>query len=798
MAARKHGKRKAGHIGFQANEIAFIEDEMAALAAEYGLQVDAAVAKSVDQRKSAKKKARLRRQPQPAVQIGSKYGPTAGKVVETGGPRVKLVALINKRVLNTADFETDHGMVARVLRDLLPEGIALSKCAVPGCNCGHGGRDYVLSTNGDEDALETRFESDIVQLSACKKCRHGTLQHTLIETDAFNKPSGGQRLFGALYELIRIGRLAGATFRSRVWVTAIEKLLTSVLMHLKKQFTAGGTQNGQKTLTELQQEQYILTELQTLLKKLETASQKAISRDEMPVEMACVFDQMYFHCYYASVVLYGRSCPAVPAPDAYFSDLETFSPHVNAQVEAFLQQELVDDDGKLMTSLVNTLALPLADGSKRSKTASNSEDLALLTIYHARLREGIRLFYEPSLGMHGEMDALLTNARGVLTGTTAVKATKKPVKKHFRRERDAEAKKETVTTTKTSLVEMPAYELLTQWRNNCRDWCCHLYAYATPTPEALSVMAKYAPIVEVGAGTGYWSSLLQERGVEVQAFDVCPPSVTAAGEEENEGKNAFFPKDRKKKAKTQQRNAYHGHVPTFCPVAQGGPEVLRREDVVQSSKSLFLCYPPPHDPMAREALRCFQGMYVIHVGEWQGDTAERSFERALEKKFELVEELELPNWGNSAYSLTVWQRRAKNKPSAPSIVARLSCYHCHASLNDAVLDEDEPFKRCVLCKTHVYCSSSCEEENRRAHAAEHATRLVFLERDDKLEFLNDLHYKPLEAMRDEDDEEESSDEEDDTARVVVSKTNWKTLTTDKPQEEKKTETSSGHTFGFQF
>ena len=58
------------------------------------------------------------------------------------------------------------------------------------------------------------------------------------------------------------------------------------------------------------------------------------------------------------------------------------------------------------------------------------------------------------------------------------------------------------------------YPRLSCSRNDCRDWCCHLYAYATPTSEALRVMAKYSPIVEMGVGTDYWSSLLHANGVD--------------------------------------------------------------------------------------------------------------------------------------------------------------------------------------------------------------------------------------------------------------------------------------------
>jgi hypothetical protein len=42
--------------------------------------------------------------------------------------------------------------------------------------------------------------------------------------------------------------------------------------------------------------------------------------------------------------------------------------------------------------------------------------------------------------------------------------------------------------------------LLRVWNDSCRTWSCHLYAYATPSPEALDCLAAHAPLVEIGAG----------------------------------------------------------------------------------------------------------------------------------------------------------------------------------------------------------------------------------------------------------------------------------------------------------
>src|SRR5215471_9090998 len=56
-----------------------------------------------------------------------------------------------------------------------------------------------------------------------------------------------------------------------------------------------------------------------------------------------------------------------------------------------------------------------------------------------------------------------------------------------------------------------------------RVWCVRRYAFAIPTEAALSVLARFAPIIELGAGTGYWAHLLRRRGVDCLAFDAAPP-----------------------------------------------------------------------------------------------------------------------------------------------------------------------------------------------------------------------------------------------------------------------------------
>lgn len=53
-----------------------------------------------------------------------------------------------------------------------------------------------------------------------------------------------------------------------------------------------------------------------------------------------------------------------------------------------------------------------------------------------------------------------------------------------------------------------------------------VYAYAVPSPETIGWVANFcqdSPIVELGAGRGYWAAQLAHGGLIVDAYDSDPP-----------------------------------------------------------------------------------------------------------------------------------------------------------------------------------------------------------------------------------------------------------------------------------
>ena len=244
------------------------------------------------------------------------------------------------------------------------------------------------------------------------------------------------------------------------------------------------------------------------------------------------------------------------------------------------------------------------------------------------------------------------------------------------------------------------------------------FAWAIPDARALRACAAFAPLVEMGAGAGYWARLLHDMGVEIEAFDKDVGAATRAA-----GKLAA----------------------PWIHVARGGPEQLLQERFSRST--LLLIYPDDlggchsageheddedsdnlvigrrpdfaegegtdydddcsgcsdHDrdsasagssgsaggasasggddqsaklPLSLESLEAFQGDTVIHVGEWLGETKTLSmenqsepdvpyawgrstdprFQTTLAARFHKILQLPLPNWGTVSNSLTVWRR----------------------------------------------------------------------------------------------------------------------------------------------
>ena len=162
-----------------------------------------------------------------------------------------------------------------------------------------------------------------------------------------------------------------------------------------------------------------------------------------------------------------------------------------------------------------------------------------------------------------------------------------------------------------------------------RTRCVHRYAFAVPSDDALATIATWGPIVQMGAGTGYWAWLLQrDYGVDILPYDIAPPM---------RGANYWF----------KRRE--------FVPILPGTPETLSQHP----DRTLFLCWPPMSD-MAESCLQHYPGRTVIYIGEGDGGcTADDAFFARLEAEWDEVVDLAIPQWEYIHDALTVYQRKPR-------------------------------------------------------------------------------------------------------------------------------------------
>lgn len=167
-----------------------------------------------------------------------------------------------------------------------------------------------------------------------------------------------------------------------------------------------------------------------------------------------------------------------------------------------------------------------------------------------------------------------------------------------------------------------------------RDAFAVRFAHAIPHEDALAALATLSPLIEIGAGTGYWAWLLRLRGCDVVAFDACPPTTLS------------------------HANLFHRNLNTvgvcWTEVRPGGSEQVAS----YPKHSLFLCWPPADDT-AEQALAAHQGQHLAFIGTHQPHIpiATPTFHAALRSQFALRTIVDLPHWYGVEDRLTIWTRR---------------------------------------------------------------------------------------------------------------------------------------------
>lgn len=155
------------------------------------------------------------------------------------------------------------------------------------------------------------------------------------------------------------------------------------------------------------------------------------------------------------------------------------------------------------------------------------------------------------------------------------------------------------------------------------------YSWAIPTEEAISLICKYSPIIEIGAGKGYWANLISSMGGDIIAFD--------------------------KDANKTQAKYFDGEK--FFPVKYGHSKTVTGFP----DRSLFLCWPPYDMPMAYKTLKNYRGKTLIYIGEGHyGCTGCKLFHKEIDKNWEKIDDLYIPQWPGIGDRLVIYGRKSLN------------------------------------------------------------------------------------------------------------------------------------------
>lgn len=161
------------------------------------------------------------------------------------------------------------------------------------------------------------------------------------------------------------------------------------------------------------------------------------------------------------------------------------------------------------------------------------------------------------------------------------------------------------------------------WRR--RRALVQVYAWAVPNDEALALLEREGPIVEIGAGGGYWAALLRDRGVDIVAYDLEPGFNTQVAR-------------------------------LWTHVEQGDASVAGEHP----ERTLFLCWPPYSDPMGAQALGVYLdagGRKLALVGEDRGGcTGDDDLFDLIATRMRPVESVAIPQFPGAHDWMELYER----------------------------------------------------------------------------------------------------------------------------------------------
>ncbi|KAL7520981.1 hypothetical protein ACHAWX_005666 [Stephanocyclus meneghinianus] len=201
-------------------------------------------------------------------------------------------------------------------------------------------------------------------------------------------------------------------------------------------------------------------------------------------------------------------------------------------------------------------------------------------------------------------------------------------------------------------------------------------AFAIPSNAVLRTIITHAPrIIEVGAGTGYWSYLLSKLGADVVAYDAHPPGYTYDATSDGGlnvyfGSTSYYPVERGDTSTIFGGTCSDVTDRALLMVWPNNPDATDNPHVTVSGSSL----PSAWDFDCLQKYHAAGGKIVIFAGEREvkvqlmsdatspdcGFCATRKFQVFLQTHFTLKAEFECPKWWLKQDDVTVWVRNCDN------------------------------------------------------------------------------------------------------------------------------------------
>ncbi len=153
------------------------------------------------------------------------------------------------------------------------------------------------------------------------------------------------------------------------------------------------------------------------------------------------------------------------------------------------------------------------------------------------------------------------------------------------------------------------------------------YSWAIPDEDAINEIVKYSPIVEAGAGTGYWAWLISQKGGDIIALDKFPPATSYN---------------------------YYNHNYQHFPVYYGDEESIKD----YQDRTLMLCWCPYNNDMGYNHIRNYNGNHLILIGEEEGGCCGNDEMFSLiEERFYLITNISIPQWDGIHDILKIYKRK---------------------------------------------------------------------------------------------------------------------------------------------